>query len=144
MQVIVISYKRLKYLKQTVESLRQDDIELFIVDGGSDFETKQYIMGAADKYLLFEDNPGADFLKTEGIKKFITDPVFMLSSDDLVYPKGYSKLLLEQYEKIRVIGQYTFMACNMPYIEAQKDIVWQKVNGVEIYPVDTSQVAGLS
>jgi len=147
MQVIITSYCRLKYLRQTVESLRQDDIQLFIADGGSDDETKEYIKSAADGWLFFENNPGADVLKTAGIKEFVTEREFLISSDDLRYPAGYSRLITEQYRKINPANkkpEWTFVACNMPMIEENHldSPAWKMVNGVQLLPVATSQVAG--
>ena len=149
MQIVVTSYKRLKYLKQCVESIRQDNVQLFIADGGSDEETKEYIRQNADGSIFFKDNPGADFLKTEGIKAFITDKEFIISSDDLVYPKGYSKLILGQYKKLNKDGlKWNFCACNMLQLEDEvkkynnPDWTWEVVNGVEILKVVVSQVAG--
>lgn len=140
MQVIVTSYCRLKYLKQTVESLRQDPIQLYIVDGGSDPETREYIREVSDGHLFFDGNPGADHLKTAGIKQFVTDPEFIISSDDLKYPAGYSELILRQYRAINTgHDKWTFVACNMPHIQVPG---WSKVNGVALYEVGTSQVAG--
>jgi glycosyltransferase involved in cell wall biosynthesis len=142
MQVIVTSFCRLKYLKQTVESLRQDEIQLFISDGGSDDETKYYIEQVSDGHLFFEDNPGADHLKTEGIKKFVTDKEFMISSDDLRYPAGYSKLIMDNYRAVndRRLA-WTFMACNMPMIEGNNQS-WKLVNGIAVLETAVSQVAG--
>lgn len=152
MQIVVTSYKRLKYLKQCVESIRQDNVQLFIADGGSDEETKEYIKQNADGFIFFEGNPGADFLKTEGIKAFVTDKEFIISSDDLVYPKGYSELILNQYKKLNADGlKWTFCACNMQSLEdevkkynnpALHSWKWEIVNGVEILKVVVSQVAG--
>ena len=60
MQVIVTSFRRFKYLKQTIESLRQDDVELIIVDDGSNnSEIEDYIQSNADIAILCKDNRGA-------------------------------------------------------------------------------------
>lgn len=145
LQVIVTSYRRLAYLKKTVESLRQDQIELFIIDGGSDVETLEYIQGVSDEALYLKDNPGADVLKTEGIKRFITNPEYMVSSDDLGYPAGYSELLMDQYRAINKDGlAWTFMACNQDRrdIHIAQTKGWSIVNGVEVCSVQHSQVAG--
>lgn len=144
MQVILTSYRRLKYMQQTVASLRQDKVELYIVDGGSDDETVAWIKQNADGWLLFKDNPGADYLKTEGIKTFVTEPEFILTSDDLLFPKGYSERIARNY--LRINADYpkidwTFCACQMPH-QGIPDNAWQKVNGIECFPSSKSQVAG--
>ena len=143
LQIVLTSYIRPKYLIPTVESLRQDDIELYITDGGSDEETIKFIKENSDGYLLFQGNPGADTLKSEGIKKFITNKEFLLTSDDLVYPKGYSELILENYEKINKDGlKWDYCACSFDHYLKRFNEKYQNINGVEIMPVATCQVAG--
>jgi glycosyltransferase involved in cell wall biosynthesis len=142
MQVILTSYRRPEYLRRTVASLRQDDIELFIVDGGSDAETVEWIRKAADGWLLFQNNPGADFLKTEGIKAFATEREFLLTADDLLYPAGYSQKILDNYRTInrhypRI--EWSFCACQMPH---QRITQWKIVNGIECRPCLDSQISG--
>lgn len=142
-QVIVTSYRRLAYLKRTVESLRQNDVQLFIVDGGSDNETLGYIKSVADGALYFENNPGADYLKTAGIRKFITEPEFMLASDDLEFPKGGVSWAFEQYRRLNADGlQWTFCACNLDYIDAHPPRPFISHCGVDILEVNTCQVSG--
>lgn len=147
LQVIVTSYARPKYLRPCLESLRQDNIKLYVVDGGSDEETCAYVRTMVDDALFLQGNPGADFLKTAGIKAFARDREFMLSSDDLVFPVGYSTLLMDQYEQINrqafaETGRpaWTFCACNLPYIE--KKVRWQSFAGVELREEGILQVAG--
>jgi len=142
-QVVVTSFKRLKYLKRTVESLRQDDVELIIVDDGSnDPEIEEYIVDKADIAILCSKNRGADFSKNTGLVH-ATEELIMVTSDDLVYPKGYSKLLEEQYKTInRDELKYMFMACNMHSVDRVSNGRWIKVNGVEIRCTGKSQVAG--
>jgi glycosyltransferase involved in cell wall biosynthesis len=142
MQVLVTSYRRLAYLKQTVKSLRQDDVELYIIDGGSDKETVEWIKQNADGWLLFQNNPGADFLKTEGIQRFATEREFILTSDDLLFPAGYSRRIMENYLAVNTRYpkiHWTFCACQM---EHQGISEWEVVNGIECRPAKTSQVAG--
>lgn len=145
--VIVTSYARPKYLKPCLESLRQDDIKLYVVDGGSDQETQEYIKHTADDALLLTGNPGADYLKTYGIKAFARGREFMITSDDLVFPAGYSTEMLRQYERLnhRAFAEgrrvdWTFCACNLPYLE--KKVRWQVVDGVELRQEGILQVAG--
>lgn len=129
-------------MRRTVESLRQDRVELYIVDGGSDEETVAWIKQNADGWLLFKGNPGADYLKTEGIKKFATEREFLLTADDLLYPAGYSRTILDNYRTINARYpkiDWTFCACQMPH---QKIAKWKIINGVVCLPCETSQIAG--
>jgi len=142
MQVILTSYRRLAYMRRTVESLRQDPIELYIIDGGSDPETVEWIKQSADGWLLFRHNPGADFLKTEGIKAFGTDNEFLVTADDLLYPAGYSDRIRANYLALNSHYpeiEWTFCACQM---EHQRITEWDTINGIECRPAKTSQVAG--
>lgn len=142
MQVIVTSYRRLKYLVRTVESLRQDPVEIYVVDGGSDEETVAWIRANADGWLLFRGNPGADYLKTEGIKRFATQREFILTSDDLLFPGGYSARIMDNYLRLNARYpriEWTFCACSMPH---QPITAWQTINGIECFPTAISQVAG--
>ena len=143
-QIILTSYIRLKYLVPTVESLRQDDVELYIVDGGSDDETIKFIKQNADGYLLFKDNPGADYLKTTGIKKFVTNDEFIITSDDLIYPAGYSKQILKNYRTINQDGlKWDFVACGKPVLETKGYVErFITVKGIDVWPAHNSQVAG--
>jgi len=143
-QIILTSYTRPKYLIPTVESLRQDDIELYIIDGGSDEETIQFIKQNSDGHLLFKGNPGADYLKTEGIKRFVTNDRFIITSDDLIYTKGYSKQLMDSHAQLNKDGLFwDFVACGKvrhhspPYCERYID-----VNGITVMPVRFGQVSG--
>jgi len=143
MQVIVTSYRRPLYLRRTLESLRQDSIELYVVDVGADQETREYIERTADGALFLDHDPGADGSKTEGIKRFVTDPEFLITSDDLVFPAGYSSLISDQYRKLNAGGlQWTFCSCNLGYIRDQFPNEFPKINGVRIREVETSQVSG--
>lgn len=136
------------YLRKCVESLKQDaDVRVCVADGGSDNTTVEWIKANADAWILFKDNPGADWLKTEGIKFFVTDREFVITSDDIVFPLGWSKTLLDNYLKLNNNPDnpvFTFCACN--YGPAERVGVqhrsWQIINGVECLPTSTSQVLG--
>ncbi len=148
MQVIVTSYRRLKYLRRTLESLRQDAIELIVVDGGSDEETQKYIRETADHAVFLQDNPGADVLKNAGLR-FVKEPEFIVSSDDLVYPKGYSKLIFDQYRALnRGALRWTFVACSLDNHGGEDTHHYAHeftyYNGVRVREVGHSQVAGAS
>lgn len=148
MQVVVTSFKRLKYLRKCVESLKQDaGVQVYVADGGSDDLTVEWIRQNADGWILFRDNPGADWLKTEGIKAFITDREFVITSDDILFPKGWAETLLGNYLTLNRNPDnpaFTFCACNYAPAEAVgvNHNSWQRINGVECLPTSTSQVLG--
>ncbi len=142
LQVIVTSYCRPLYLEPCLKSLRQDEVELYVVDGGSDRQTIDLIKAYASRYILLSGNPGADVLKNEGIKAFATNPEFMITSDDIQYPAGYSQKLMAQYEKLnqgRRPPHWTFCACSLPHYVSHPGEIH---NGVNVLPTGTSQVLG--
>lgn len=101
LQCIVTSYKRPRYLAPCLESMRADgDIELYVVDGANGEGTLDIIREHADGYRLLEGNPGADVLKNEGIKHFVTGPVFVCTSDDFLYPRGWAQQVQEAYARL--------------------------------------------
>lgn len=133
LQVLVISCQRPDYLWKTLASLRQDDVELFVLDGGSGQDVQNRIKSIADSHVFFGENLGADRHKNIGIRAFITQPEFLISADDIIYPAGYSTLLLNQYRALNHNGmQWPFMACNFSYIEKRGPHPWQMVNGIEV------------
>lgn len=141
-QVVITSYQRPRYLIPCLESFRQDDVELYVVDGGSDEETRRSIYERATGYYMMEGNPGADVLKNEGVRRFVTQPEFIISADDIVVPRGYSSLIFEQYRALnagREKPEWTMMSCNMAYIEAGGwGDKFKTVNGVEVLEVGAS------
>lgn len=147
LQCVVTSYIRPKYLKPCIESMRQDDIELYIVDGGSDDETLEYIKSVADGYHFMKGNPGADVLKNEGIERFVTQPEFVMSSDDLVFQKGWTDRLYSQYKQINSKGfKYPMIASPTTLVYQRHKIEYpdhfKLVNGVEFFATSCAMVAG--
>ncbi len=144
-QIIVTSYQRPKYLKPCIESLRQDDVRIYVVDGGSDQETCNWIKKRVDGFKFLNGNPGADVLKNVGIKSFVEDPEFMLTSDDLLYPEGYSRILTENYHQINQGKRppaWTFCACPRGVMLDSKRFKFEVRHGVSILPVSYCQVRG--
>lgn len=145
MHVIVTSYRRPKYLKPTLESLRLDrSHKIFVADGGSDAATLAIIRNLADGHLVLEGNPGADVLKNMGITEWGKGQQrVMITSDDLVYPPGAVSWALEQYSRLnRGKAKWTFCACNMDYIDKAPPRPFVSLNGVDLLEVDTCQVSG--
>ncbi len=93
LQVLVVSFAGLDGVEKTIASLRQDDIELIVIDGGSDSETQGWIKMVADKYLLLNHNPGLDNLLIECKRTFLRDDddVYMLAEIGVEYKAGYSE-----------------------------------------------------
>lgn len=156
LQCIVTSYKRLRYLRPCLESMKLDDVELYVVDGSLDtdigaFLSQAHAAGLIAGYIRQPDNPGADVLKNLGINNFVTNPEFVISSDDLIYPKGWANLLMENYRKINSrADRYTMCACStealiVDYSKKPEDAegnVYRTINGVRFMEVGYSMVSG--
>lgn len=98
-EIVVTSYRRLKYLKPSIGSIRANspEMRIIIADGGSNEETVDFIKANADEYVLLEGNPGADVLKNEGIGR-VTMSHFFITSDDYLYPPGWAETAWSQFE----------------------------------------------
>lgn len=157
-QVIVTSYRRLNYLNQTLESMRQDDVEIIVIDGSAGdggemerFLQSAYADGLLDEFYQFsEPNPGADVLKNHGVG-CIDQPTFIISSDDLIYPPGWATLLMDNYRKINSgPDKYTMCACSTEELIAEwgkrpehaDGNAYRTINGVKFMGVGFSMVAG--
>jgi glycosyltransferase involved in cell wall biosynthesis len=101
LQCVVTSFRRPKYLEPCLKSMKVPGVEIYVVDGGSDDETVDIIKRYADGYALLDDNPGADVLKNEGIRRFVTNEEFCITSDDFIYPEGWVDDLLDQWDKLK-------------------------------------------
>lgn len=137
--VIVTSYARPQYLEPCLESLRQDDVHLIVVDGGDSAQSLQIAHRHADRVVSLAGNPGADVLKNEGIA-LVDQPHFIITSDDLTFPPGYSIALVEQF--YRVGSRYVFCACATEEIVRDHSAKFHAVNGVDWLNVGSSMVSG--
>lgn len=144
LQCIVTSYCRPTYLEACLKSLRQDDgIELCVVDGGSDEKTLTLINQLADRWLFLENNPGADALKNAGIREFVTAPEFMITSDDLVFPAGWRKLLTTQYARLNAKRlEFAMVACPLPAFLDREEHYYTHESGVRIMGAGRPMVSG--
>lgn len=102
---IVTSYQRPKYLERCLASLQKfrDQLEIIVVDGGSDADTCTLIRDMGDVGVFLEGNPGADVLKNKGID-LVTTPLFLIGSDDYTFPDGWLAMVLTQYALLNERG----------------------------------------
>ena len=166
LQRIVTSYRRPKYLEPCLESMKAGgDVELYVVDGdqgggGVIDAIKRY----ADDYRLIEGNPGADVLKNVGIRDFVTQPIFCITSDDFLYPAGWAELAVSNFmiangattteAQVPALRRLRFAMLASPteqviarhtQPEGVGDGVgvhYQRINGIELMPTGISMVAG--
>lgn len=156
-QCIVTSYRRLKYLRPCLESMALDSVDLYVVDGGGDAEIAYFLLWAKtgglvkDYHITSEENPGADVLKNIGIENYVTQPQFIISSDDLIYPPGWATMLTGNYRKLNSgPDKYTMCACSTEALiadyghkpEHADGNVYRTVNGVRFMETGYSMVAG--
>jgi glycosyltransferase involved in cell wall biosynthesis len=91
--------------------MKKANIELCVVDGGECAESRAIARELADVVIELRNNPGADVLKNVGIEHFVTDDIFLISSDDFVYPDNWLGTLLDQWERVNSAGLlYAMMA----------------------------------
>lgn len=94
LQVIVSSCRRPRALEACLASLRQSDIELYVVDGYEGMDTSAIIEQYADDFRLLSGNPGADVLRNVGLRNFANQPLVFITSEDYVYPAGWAEEVL--------------------------------------------------
>jgi glycosyltransferase involved in cell wall biosynthesis len=109
--IIIPCYNDAKYIKRCFDSaLGQTyvNIEIIIVDDGSNIETKAVLNKLEDKFckLLTQENKGQSAARNAGIKIAKGDYVFVLDSDDYVEPtfceKAYN--LLYSNPEIKIVS----------------------------------------
>jgi glycosyltransferase involved in cell wall biosynthesis len=153
LQCLITTYRRPKYLEQCLRSMRDQAgaaIELFVVSGDDDPETVAILEQLADRYRLIPDNPGADVLKNEGIADFITDPSFLISSDDFLYPANWVPTVLEQWERCNQPNRaFAMMASPSEEIVAfhaapgfTGGTRYRPIRGLDLMPTGVSMCAG--
>ena len=88
--VIIPTYNRVSYLRQTLESVwRQTfaDYEVIVVDDGSTDETAAWLAGAATKVKrITQQNAGPGAARNKGSEGACGDYLAFLDSDDLWFP----------------------------------------------------------
>jgi hypothetical protein len=154
LQCIVTSYKRLRYLKPCLESMKLDDIELYVVDGGGDEQIALFLTWAkisgliADFHITSVENPGADRLKNIGIEKYVTGPEFVMSSDDFLFHRDWSVKLMRQYRALNAAGLRFPMVALPTELVIERHIVkdqrgkWATINGVQFMDTSCAMVSG--
>ena len=87
--VIIPTYNRIRYLEETVNSVRNlvhEDIELIVIDQShEEFASKIQVISKDAKYYRLPQ-PGLASARNFGLKKASGDYVLFLDSDDLVFP----------------------------------------------------------
>jgi glycosyltransferase involved in cell wall biosynthesis len=108
--VVIPTYNALPYLEQAVQSVLAqtlDDLELYVVDDGSEDATRAYVDGVADPrvHYLHQPNRGQASARNLGIKAGASAYVALLDADDLWYPNKLAAQvrLLEQRPDVGLV-----------------------------------------
>jgi glycosyltransferase involved in cell wall biosynthesis len=130
--VVLGSYNRLKFLKLTIETIREEiknlDHELFVVDGGSSDGTLDWLIEQKDIIKIVQHNRGEwqgkkierkpwGYFMNLGFKAAQGKYVCMLSDDCLVIPgaiKNGCKLFDKKLKSGKKIGAVAFHYRNWP------------------------------
>jgi|GEM_PF-1228531 len=118
--VVVPTYNRLNYLKNCLESLRQQDFgnfEIIIVDDGSDSEVREYlekIKSEKMKVIFNEKNLGASNSRNAGAK-LSRNEIIAFIDDDCRAQKNWLRELLKKFENEKtgfVFGKTFYVSQN--------------------------------
>jgi GT2 family glycosyltransferase len=118
--VIIITYKRLRELKETIQSLQEETEawdELILIDNHSEDGTKAYgeelMAGNAKiKFYSLTENLGVAGGRNYGVKQASGDVLVFLDDDAVFDQKGYFSVIREKMEKDPAIGALAFRVIN--------------------------------
>ena len=142
LSIVIPCYNDVHYISACLESANQqgiDDLEIIVVDDGSDHNTKNRLNELRAKYnvLLTQENYGQSTARNEGIKVAKGEFILVLDSDDFFEPSFSSKALKilsnSEYTKIvtcharRFIDGTEEYDIHMPHGGEVKDILF--ING---------------
>ena len=112
--MVIPTINRLNYLKEAVESVRKqdyDEIELLIIDGGSNDGTKKYLESIRDeetKIIRRESPKGQSNARNKGIAESEGDFILFLDDDDVLRENAVSEMkkTLQNLER-NYVGVFT-------------------------------------
>lgn len=92
--VIITSYNHAHYIKEAIESVRQQTyslIEIIVVDDGSTDHTAQVVSEFPEIKYIYQHNRGLAAARNTGIFHSKGDYLVFLDADDLLYPYAIDK-----------------------------------------------------
>ena len=113
--VIIPTYNRAWVLKTAIDSVLCQDypnIELIVIDDGSQDNTKELLKGYKSKIIvLYQDNAGVSAARNLGIKKSTGEFIALLDSDD-------------SWDKRKISCQMEFFMENSDALICQTEEIW--------------------
>lgn len=122
--VIIPVYNTAQYIEQCIESILNqsyENIELILVDDGSNQKTKNKIKELSDKVniILTQENQGQSTARNNGIKKATGDVLLVLDSDDYFEPNFCKKAI----EFLKNTKNTKIITCNCNIINEEGKII---------------------
>lgn len=126
--VIIPCYNDHKYIEEAIKSVNEQthkDLEIIIIDDGSDVETKEVLKKIKQENLivLYQENQGPSTARNNGIRHAKGDLILTLDADDY-FEKTFVKKAIEVLEKEPKVGLVT---CN-GYIFDESGIVGEIIS----------------
>jgi glycosyltransferase involved in cell wall biosynthesis len=106
--IIIPTFNRLKLVKQTIESLKQNTprelYSLVVVDGGSTDGTREYLKSQEIDRLIFKDCNSPGEAKNIGVAASPGEFLY-ISDSDMYFKEGWLQALMRAYGKeVAVLG----------------------------------------
>lgn len=115
--VVIPLYNKAPYIKRAIASILKqgiDDIEIIVVDGGSDDGGVEIVTGVGDQRirLIHQKSKGVSEARNEGIAAAESDLIAFLDADDEWFP-GFLSTILSLRERFPEAGLYAtaYMRC---------------------------------
>ena len=135
MSVIICTFNGEKYLQQTIDSVLSQtykNLEIIIVDDGSEDNTKNIIVASREKdqriKSYFQKNKGLANARNKAFKKCSGEWIAIIDQDDLCYPTRIEEQLNHSYSDPSV----DLIFCNTDYIDEHDNIIGQHLSNFEL------------
>ena len=97
---LILSWNQLKTVKMSVENMRKDKLDIWVVDNGSKDGTQEYLKNQKDiNVIQFEKNMGISYARNRVIEAFKRKYLLMLDGD-IVYIPGSADGMVFEIQKL--------------------------------------------
>ncbi|MCM1989289.1 glycosyltransferase [Oceanirhabdus seepicola] len=142
--MIILTYNKLEYTKQCIESIRKytdkDTYEIIIVDNNSEDGTVQWLNNQKDIKIIFnKENLGFPKGCNQGIRVAQGDNILLLNNDVIVTPNWLENLMkcLYSSDDIGAVGAVTNSCSNFQSIPKQYDTYDELINFAEKFNISS-------